>query len=172
MRGREIVPRPYFVDTLTDKLAVLRGRLLGQNHKPCNADASRLIGETWELSRNRTSWTPHSDKTPYFMDAVLDKIGLRQRRAPCPRNCPGVVLRCRPFGQNPVLRGRPCWTKKQQTELSTAPALDFVPTVLRGRLAVHHSVQAVHRSVRAVHRCQNDAASCGKHCDLRTQNFY
>lgn len=116
MRGRKIVPRPYFVDTLTDKLAVLRGRLLGQNQEPCSADASRLTGDARELSKTvhrghrartkrRTSWTPFwtnsacvSDgrpapgivQEPYFVDAPA---GQKSSRRSYPQPLPWVLSR-------------------------------------------------------------------------------
>lgn len=160
-------------------MAVLRGHLAGQIARtlwtavwtkfpasPAHC-AGRRASEPI-LSGNRTSWTRPADKTPYFMDSHLDKNGRPTHGPRSSPICPITVHRCHRVGQNPVLRGRLCWTKKQHTDLSTAPALGFVQTVLRGRSAVHHSVLAVHRSVHAVHRCQKYPATLGIHCGSRT----
>lgn len=60
------------------------------------------------------------------MDAHLDKIGRPPREPRSSPICPRAVHHCQRAGQNPVLHGRPNWTKKQHTDLSTAPALVFV----------------------------------------------
>lgn len=151
---------PYFVDACLDKISSVTGSL-----------------------RRSPSLRSISVRQPYIVDAAsgqnavlhgthLDKIGRPTHETRSSPICPTAVHRCHRAGQNPVLRGRLCWTKKQHTDLSTAPALGFVQTVLRGRSAVHHSVRAVHRSVHAVHRCQKYPATLGIHCGSRAQNFY
>lgn len=127
MSAAEFVQEPYFVDTSPDNFAVLRRRLFGQNLSQHRAASQGVQPSSPVLSRDRTTWTAPADKTPYFVDAGLDKKWLVLAAI----SLAVGLSRCRTSLPSRGTNLRTSWTppldKKAAAQLIHSPCPGFCP---------------------------------------------